>query len=130
MTDVDANLIERLEKLTGPDRGFDDIIAEAAGYTKHFGNTGRTYLTWSTPGGEYIGVAPRFTGSIDAALTLVPKGWQVEQLTWQPIPSGLVVAFIGNFGDGPLYKTTSNDLPAPPAIALCIAALRARESQP
>lgn len=68
-------LIERIEKLRGPDREVDAEIARACG------------IAWSSD--EYgqfggYGIMParvRFTASVDAALTLVPPHhlWEVRQ---------------------------------------------------
>lgn len=103
------DLIVLLEKATGPDRGFDLMIAEAVGLKPGHGATGAR-VGWH-----------EYTASIDAALTLVPKGyeWSVD----------------GN-KDGTGDATVSRDFSggidmlnwekgATPAIAFCIVALRA-----
>jgi len=62
---------------------------------------------------------PRYTTSLDAALTLVPEGWFVRKLA--------------EYEDGwtcTLIKGARNEngaSAATPALALCIAALRARQ---
>ena len=64
-------LITRLEALTGPSREVDAEIAKAVGWTTFmFGGAG---LCWKDPAGRVHAVPPHFTGSIDAALTLMPK---------------------------------------------------------
>lgn len=47
------------------------------------------------------------TSSTDAALLLSSQllpGWQVEQVTWEPVLGGEVFASIGNFGEGEAYR--------------------------
>jgi hypothetical protein len=95
-------LIARLEAATGPDRDLDVAIIDAL-----------------FPGARKFPL--EYTASIDAALTLVPEGWR-----WH----------LGNTLDGRgtamiwLNPLTGTDeiFAAAPAIALCIAALRARET--
>ena len=99
-----AELIERLEKATGPDRELDRSI--------HIAIDGNT-------------VVPGYTESLDAALMLVPS-WH----KWS-VACGLLVQYVArvtqvkdsrDFFDGQCDST--------PAIALCIAALKARDGQP
>lgn len=104
-------IVERLQRAAGPDRDIDAAICKACN------------IPWSSDEegnfGGY-GIMPRrvkFTSSIDAARTLVPEGWYVRKLN--------------QFSDG-WYCTVvrgeenySGDQ-KPPAIALCIAALKAR----
>lgn len=72
------DLIERLEKATEPDRelgaAIECVIVD--GVTKHpnVDLSARGYVMR----GPQSYLAPNYTGSIDAALTLVPKGWIVE----------------------------------------------------
>lgn len=98
-------LIVKLEKLPGPDAQIDDAIQELC-----------------VPRGLQTIQAPRYTKSIDDAMTLVPEGWN-RRLSetdagkwWSELREG--------------YETSYNRVAlasnAPsPAIALCIAALRA-----
>lgn len=103
MTDF-ADIIARLEKATGPDRELDDAI----GATLE-----RPCKNWP------------FTASIDAALTLVPGGfrWKLGYSRHVPCVADLIdyghrsLGCLGHF-DG---ECDSNH-----AIALCIAALKAR----
>jgi len=113
-------LLERLERAEGPDRELNNLIALAAGYTIAQRCMPRAPDTYYNPKRKYIGVAPRFTESIDAALSLVPEGkeWSLDNIEgyrayimWEHM-SG---EFIMRSGKG-----------ATPAIALCIAALKAR----
>lgn len=74
---------------------------------------------------------PRYTTSLDAALALVPEGWRY--FIRGPHPnnkSGLCKAGLWQCGKGEWYRDYPRGL-APknqPALALCIAALKARQS--
>lgn len=101
-------LIERLEAATEGSRELDAEIAS------HYGGlSGMSYETWEAVEAH----APHYTTSLDAAIQLVREGcaWGVE------------VRF-GRLGSRAWVKP---DLPFSegntPALALCIAALRARE---
>lgn len=119
-------LITALETATGPCRELDAQIAMAAGIAPAVafrpcvspdpGTFGvGAYDTW---------VAPLYTASVDAALMLVPEGfcWEVrkgyvpEATVWQ----------IGCEYDEGSGRTLPHAQAPTPAIALCIAALRAR----
>lgn len=107
------SLIERLEKASGPDRELDVEIAMAID------------LPWNkaqrTGDGKSL-VAPFFTSSLDAAMTLVPEGydWSLFYDNGEAI-SGCMPAS----EDGCCFS--DNHAPTP-ALALCIAALKAREA--
>lgn len=94
------DLIERLEKATGPDRELDDAIRVACGFPPK---------PWN------------YTASLDAALTLVPARaqWTLEQdAAWvRMLSDDDVDEFQGH-----LFGREGNCT----AIALCIAALKAR----
>lgn len=99
-------LIAALEKATGPGWELDGEIADTLGLHMPDDNT---IKPWEWP--------PRYTASLDAALTLVPEGhqaviWTAGGADVFPSTPGLHV-----------YDTTRG---ATPALALCIAALRAR----
>jgi hypothetical protein len=93
-----AELIARLEAAAEGSRELDAAIAVAV-----FGG-----------GSHDPGTAPHFTTSLDAALTLVPegRGWLMRSV------GGRGFAAISNAGEASQAKT--------PALALCIAALKAR----
>lgn len=113
-------LAERCEKAEGPDRGVDgDIVAaltlqpdwatvRSTRQPELFSDTGpglraRTWL------------APKFTASLDAAMTLVcADHWRVED---HPLAGPCAIV-----GEQEGYAAT-------PALALCAAALRAKASQ-
>ena len=118
-------LITRLEALTGPSREVDAEIAKAVGWTTFmFGGAG---LCWKDPAGRVHAVPPHFTGSIDAALTLMPK-INRPNLPWLAIKSNNPNNPIGCRCELWLDNVKNyNGRGKTLAIALCIAALKARE---
>jgi hypothetical protein len=139
--DVLADLIERLKQATGPDRELDRMIAVhpktpscgvAKGTELHRVAEAEGCGSLDDNGVFHpIFVIPRYTESLDAAMTLVPEGW-----SWHLSGGDLSV------GGKPYACIASNELsggPEPwleereveeataatPAIALCIAALTA-----
>jgi len=116
---LDLNpLIQCLEKATGPDRELDNEIYTEVLRTQII-KPGQRPLTSDR---EYT---PQYTASIDAALTLVPEGWRVYQLGQR---ADYWCASI--FTVKPhLAPTTSwaRVHAATPALALCIAALKAKQ---
>lgn len=118
------DLIERLEKANGPDRELDGAIALSLGWTyqKMKGDKRAYYRKPGVTDCYLRATVPEYTSSLDAALTLVPVdlGWDA-----------------GQFGDISYATVWSDDRTCPqdryqveaasPAVALCIAALRARE---
>lgn len=111
------DLIKRLEAASGPDRELDHAITTAL-----WPNEPLQWPDQYKASGDFWSrrAVPHFTNSIDAALTLVPKGRR---------------GFVG-FGGNNLSGTwvrgeASIDASHKyPAIALCIAALKAREPSP
>lgn len=105
----EQTLIERLEKAAGPDRSLERAIADVVGSVTPY----RGF-----PGDEPTGVVnfPHYTSSLDAAMTLVPEGYEWS-LTWE---AEIARAEIGD----PLLLMEGEA--ATPAIAICIAALKAR----
>jgi hypothetical protein len=135
-------LIEKLKKAGGPDRALDAAIDATLriGKPNHQTWVRDNFPTWrGRPGGRCEVVhscgdggvhweSEPFTASVDAALALLERvlpGWQIEQLSWESKPNGLVVCSIGNFGEGEGYINASNDEPAPICFAILIAALTA-----
>ena len=138
-----AMLIARLEMAAKGSRELDEAIATYLwGEPKPTGNIGseRTLVWWQNGIGR--SVAPEFTESLDAALTLVPAGMRVRELgQWWDIdrPGGWFCAIMAwqRVGVALVEDTYSFGVPddennkmpptAPtPALALCIAALKAR----
>lgn len=142
-------LIERLEKATGPSRELDGLIGRsletmptATFETKApFPSLEGMYWVLGRKDSEsgpheerWSKNPPRYTASIDVALTLVPEGWRWQTSNRAPKPQA-GRAFIHN--DQPISTGLGGLCPNPkyeghettaatPAIALCIAALRAR----
>ena len=134
-----SDLIARLEKATGPDRELDAHIAASVGLPMMFCDfdTGCYHGDCISPGcGKPLGLTderrsypndwrdderlPHFTSSIDAAMTLVPKGMEKDFTDLY----GVARVSVGiNAEPGPFYGTHEG---GSLAIALCIAALRAR----
>jgi hypothetical protein len=121
-------LAERCEQAAGPDASLDFAIALAAGYRFEKAKFEKRKW-WRDPKGVRCsalatdGPPPRFTASLDAAVTLVPEGWGWAVSTTgagppcaygHPPAKGLAVSWI-------------DDTPAATsALAICAFALRAR----
>jgi hypothetical protein len=145
-----ADLVARLEKASGPDRELDADIAIAVFATVNTEDD-LVYARKRSPGndathpghyfiksrsGAQAHSAPHYTASVDAALTLVPEGWRFDISNRAPTPHAgrayihngeLIYAGVGGTRN-PRYQAFENTA-ASPAIAICIAALRARASQ-
>jgi hypothetical protein len=75
MTDLTA-LIARLEAATEGDETLDHDVARAVGWREQIDKVdGARY--WTNPSGIWS-FPPRFTRSVDAAMSLVPEGWGIE----------------------------------------------------
>ena len=70
-------LADRVEALTGPDRGVDEAIFEALFPRGGFDNIPEAMRYVPT---HIQTIVPRFTASLDAAMTLVPEGVGGEPL--------------------------------------------------
>lgn len=120
-----GELIKRLEAATGPDRELDVAICRAIEYEvradkrmpgKWFYEPVKQY-SWQE--------VPAYTASLDAALTLVAEGWLWTMWAAQPTESDRWAA------DASVYYKAEAKFRGEgvtPALALCIAALRARAS--
>lgn len=80
------DLIERLEKATGPDRGLDAAIASALGWEPHAFST----AMWWPPDKNNPAHLPRYTDSFDAAMTLTKVDDPAVSTFWR----------VGNDGEG------------------------------
>lgn len=112
-------LAERIEKLNGPDREVDHAIYEAIGRPIVRLSSSSTYCP------NLVNWAPFYTTSIDAAISLVPDGWQLHGLGETAFMIGgpwlaTLVNHSLHYGQGGKGKS--------PALALTAAALRARAS--
>ena len=105
-----TSLLTRLQEATGPSFALDCGIAHAI-------------LGEAVARDTY----PPYTASIDAALTLVPDEWA----SWWALGRGLVSAYYAHLrrypDSGAEYQTIEGN-GATPALALCIAAIKAREA--
>lgn len=101
-------IIRRLEQASGPDRELDYRISVSDP---------------EPPRVEHSPVyPPRYTASIDAALTLVPEGNYVEMYVEMRRHSDGWYCWISKYRDATPNIVTQK----PAAIAICIAALKAR----
>jgi hypothetical protein len=118
-------LADRIEALKYPCHEIDSVIAEEIGMPfrsrrdSKGRSKGREWLEDSHGGVEtWVNNAPRYTSSIDAAMTLMPKGW-----SWSVgFDEHGNRAIVGAFGN----METIASKAANPALAICAAALRAR----
>lgn len=139
------DLITRLEKATGPDRELDALIwcavfAPKTAYVKQSPINGAWCIyngeSYRNPGQPALWednnsrVQP-VTSSIDAAMTLVPEKhyWTVSAgLDDNGPPRGLEGSFSAECPPVP-FSITPRTWAKHPAIALCIASLKARAQQ-
>jgi hypothetical protein len=119
-------LAERCEAATGPDRELDKLIHEALGNcvhreTEYYAVQSDTGFTCKACRKDTYGFTiPKYSASLDAAMTLVPEGW-----AWS-LNSGAAGECFARVS--PKSRLTVVDA-ATPALALCAAALSARASQ-
>lgn len=119
-----SDLIERVEKLAGPDREADALVCAASGYeVRQHG--GRDY--YEPIAGVSWQEVPHYTGSIDDAVALTERllpGWHgdIDVCATAPMSDGVYGARLFNQnGDWANY---AGEGPTP-AIALVLATLRA-----
>lgn len=119
MTSV-TELLQALENATEPDRRLDRLLAVATGWARDSGGGhGERRFVWSYPGEEKKPREqfPKFTESVDAALELV--GFITDAST-------VGIAWEGDDGNGKVKLDEHEPVTAAnPAIALCIAAVKA-----
>ena len=128
------DLIVRLEACEGPSRELDLEIERAK-----VGPDWDIYVVDAVPAllmsarammrpagsadeGTHVRVGD-YTSSVDSALTLVPEGWRVVFAQWDP--EGAEVTLGTMLGAYAYHNETART----PALALCIASLRARLAQ-
>ncbi len=117
-----ADLIAKTEAALEGSPKLNAMIAEALDWTFMSGwALSESY--WIAPDDSHHEMPPPWTESLDAALTLVPEGWG-----WGANQhSGLCRANVRNESNG---ETLPLPVGAPtPALALCIAALKARAAE-
>lgn len=120
-----VELVARLEKATGPDRELDHQVLIACGWMVDSDERGEIHHYIDPKGALWApSYLPEPTQSIDAALSLVPEGYQ--KTLWLGADNSAHVEL----------KTPAHKLGPVAghehsiAIALCIAALRARSNLP
>jgi hypothetical protein len=119
-------LAERCEQAAGPDRALDaEILCAIHGFTIHKdSNPASGYFSFWEGEPEKSRCVnssswDRVTGSLDAAVTLVPEGW-----TWARFHGGVVECMTLNGPGNSILFERGEGISA--ALALCAAALRAR----
>lgn len=119
------DLIERLERATGPDRELGHKVLLACGWRRTcVGHFYGPLWHWSSPDGKRSWSEeslPCPTASLDAVLKLMPDGW-----IWDVSSSGCawIMRDDDSFCDSQIVISGIGN----PIIALCIAALKAREA--
>lgn len=128
-----VDLIAKLEGFAVSDTWMDCLIREVVEGWKNVGGGWREWPDGKRERYDY-GFAPPYTGSIDAAITLIPDGWPISQLAWWPsTPKGfeseracsVTIMALDHRGFGNAREQFSAKAPKP-ALAICIAALRAK----
>ena len=128
-------LIRRCERASGADQTLDRdiwlaVVATAheralvmAGRELHGAKEASFRIDWMADGARY-------TGSLDAAMSLVPEGWSVQfGRGWRcDIERGKSWASVMDVQYGPPTVSGECENVATPALALCVAALRARSA--
>ena len=111
-------LAERVEALTGPDREVDAAIAQAVG-AEH---GPRETVYYESRSVHYIDeIAPAYTASLDAAMSLVPEGWRWHSYYWPRKDGPRLMSLVTNRP----HAGIAHGKAATPALALTAAALRA-----
>lgn len=135
-----ASLIQRIEAAVEPSREMDAEIARAVGWRDVHGSPlDDGFMGGRPPGGDDWLHVPGFTGSLDAALSLVPAGAGIKlDRYW------LMSLAAATEGRGPEHgrvwsalltwgisgqSAASEDRPSA-ALAVCAAALRAKMEAP
>jgi len=119
-----TDLIERLAAAKGGDRELDAAIATQAGWDVRYDRNDPEPYYQPVPEYSWQKVLP-YTASVDAALTLVPEGWTTHH--YGQGPSGKPHTWnLCCIRDGEQRYTHTEGRAPTPALALCIAALQAR----
>ena len=141
MSDL-IELAARCEAATGPDRELDaEIASQLSGHEAYLVTIGpdhrrEEWVFISTDAGDASPTSrpvPRYTSSLDAAMTLVPEGWflnlltELDQRNWEVSLRSPILDDFRRFATSRTYGNEKGV--ATPALALCTAALRAREAE-
>ena len=133
-----TDLITRLEAATKGSVKLDCEIALAVGWTifRHTvqNNYDSVWDEWlppgKLPGAGIPGQMPFYTTSLDAALTLVPDGWTVARISQTDRKGWNVELREGYLSSYNRVVIAPYKYNAPtPALAMCAAALKAREAE-
>ena len=113
-----TSLIERIEAATGPDQELDRLVHYHLAVVK---SDRFTEQSWIDLAKKQNWNAPHYSTSIDAALTLLPDGYD-----W------IIGNVNGHYGGTPYacVGSTEQHYAATPALALVAAILRARQTEP
>ncbi len=135
-----SDLITTLKDASHGNSGLSDIMALALDWNQTIhGDTMRGYLvprftTWTAPGGG-VGPTtdnwpPRYTESIDAAMTSIPPDWHMGRLFWPGYDEGYLINKVRfdlhhmfSSGGGPMVNCFAATIP----LAICISSLLAKE---
>jgi hypothetical protein len=133
-------LAARVEALMGADREVNALVWAASvggyiegssiwfddkGWVKHAVSLGDGMVRERTRLGDPA-TAPRYTASLDDALTLVPEGWRLSMLTSDSFTARWHAVLWVRDGTVDLRPNVPDGSAATPALALTAAALRAR----
>jgi hypothetical protein len=118
-----------IERAEGPSRELDaEILASLGTHVLEKRERDKKKWWYKVGGRQYERIRPgipRYTSSIDAALTLVPEGWHWMAATAEgDFIRG--TASVRDRDGGPSFTSAA----ATPALAICAAALRAKEPKP
>ena len=115
-------LIAKLEKASEGSRELDCDIPESLGWPVRRKPPSYKNPWCRAPEWKSIRTVPHYTTNIDAALQLVPEGfqWEVRHI---PTDEG------SNYSAQANWQPTGRCYAATPALALCIAALKARMAE-
>lgn len=137
MTDLNT-LAEQVERAAAPSRELDEAIALATGWRqekREYLDGARILTEWVRPDGFRLPIGtmaepPFFTASLDAALTLVPEGWDwmVERLKGDGSFAEFTVNLSPEEQPYPV-ELERNSEAATPALALTAASLRAHAAK-
>jgi len=121
-----SDLIERLEKAEAGSVPLDCEVVRQFGYHVPEG----TWQGWHDPDGNHIGLPPKVTTSLDAALALAERvlpGHVFYSIDHMAVINlrNICVAQVSGEADGCAGEGEA----ATPALALCIAILRAAKAQ-
>jgi hypothetical protein len=126
-------LAERVQRASGPDRELDIAVwalAKPSTFARHLGNA-RWRQSRDLPESEKDAramrslVPPEYTGSLDAAMSLMPEGWRVAPLIQDWHTNWLATLMVKSGQAGGHPQVEGNDWSPSPALALLEAVLLA-----